>query len=173
MGQPAPRRRSPWPVVALAVGALALLGGGTAAGMALAGHRSTPAAPAAVTITTVPASPATTTIDSPAAAAPKPLTENAACVALVPVLDRAVTLALAFAKDPGSVTETQAEAVYTDLSNLYGVVPADMRADLDAQMTPLRDVITFAQGGQVGTVSFEQFRASGERLATRCRKYAK
>jgi hypothetical protein len=177
---PPPRWRRIGLIVAILAG-ICLITTAVTVTIAISRHDWTPAgqraASAATTAPATPAAPATSSAPSPTptpAAAPPPLDERAACVQLVPVLSDAADIVIALGKHPdGSTIDRVAlDRTMTTLNGIAQREPTSLQSDTRIQVGALQDIQTIFRTGANRTLDFSDFKASGIRLATRCRPYA-
>jgi uncharacterized protein YcgI (DUF1989 family) len=112
-------------------------------------------------------------ISSPSASA-QALDEQGTCVLIVPAGGEAADLIVEFAAHPdGSATDwAKMQQVVDNLKTIKNIAVLDMRADVEAHIKPLEQLLEIHRTGNNQAVNFEDIRSSGLRTAARCMKYA-
>lgn len=133
-----------------------------------------PAAPTTSSPSSGPETATTTTTASPTRTAAIRVGEAAACQLFLrgdqPPGERANDLVLAFVDDPtGQSTDVEElRALVADLESLEERAPVDWAPFLQALAQPLRDLDEAITTGDNRDVDFQDYRAAGLELATRC-----
>lgn len=160
-------------VAAAAAGVVVLIAAAVA--ITVAATRSKPSAvtaaatPVGQAAPTTPAAQATTAVP-----APPPLDDSAACVMLVPTAQAAADVVIALANQPdgSTVDQTKLANAISNFASIEDVAPAELKPDIETQLLTLRDIDAIFHGAPNRTLAFDDFKASGLRIAARCAPYA-
>ncbi len=154
--RPVRRKSRRLPVLLLAIAATGLIALVAIGAAYLYGQRINPSAPAT-------ASPTATAID-----------ERGACVLLIhsgqEVADH--VLALVDHPDGSTMKWPEVEETVKDLKTIREIAPTDFRADIDAQIGPLEELLAVHRGEGNRQIRLDGLRSAGLRIVGRCTQYA-
>jgi hypothetical protein len=155
--RPVRRKSRRLSVVLLAIAATGLIALVAIGAAHLYGQRINPSATAAVSSTTAMA-----------------IDERGACVLLIRSGQEVADHVLTFVDHPDGSTMKwpEVEETVKDLKTIREIAPADFRADIDAQIGPLEELLAVHRGEANRQIRLDGLRSAGLRIVGRCTQYA-